>query len=292
MDIFTTRELAAAFWIAVLVLWGLTRSEIRRAFWNVVRSAFATRLAIIWVVGTAWMALGIFLLAQFHLWELENLKDTIIWCVSAGLVVLVHGFSQGEKRPNYPKIIRDLFKVTILLELLLSTYNFSLPVELILFVMIAFVAALQGYSGLKDEYRGVHKLATAALIGLGLIMIWGAVAGFMRKPSEILQGTTLKAIAQPVLLTLWLLPVSYALGVIGAYEVLFGPFKVGDKRSFRFHLFARIRLIRHFGLRLNQVLDAPRKLRGGLYGIYTLEEVEGVLTSNPNKEITSGPRTE
>lgn len=285
MNVFTTRELAAAIWVAVLVVWGLTRSEIRTASWSVVRSAFATKLAIIWMLGAAWMTLGVFLLAHFHLWELENLKDTIIWCVSAGLVVLVHGFSQGETRPNYPKIVRDLFNVTILLELLLSTYCFSLPVELILFIVIAFVTAFQVYSGMKDEYRDVHKIATAALIGLGLIMIWGAVAGLMREPTEILSGATLKAIARPILLTLWVLPVSYALGIIGAYEVLFIPFKLGDRRTLRFHIFARTRLIRHFGLRLSRVLDAPRKLRGGLYGLYTLQEVDDLLASDLNTEI-------
>ena len=232
------------------------------------------------------MTLGVYLLAHLHLWELENLKDTIIWCLSAGFVVLVHGFSQGEKRPNYSKIVGDLFKVTILLELLLSAYCFSLPAELILSIVTAFVAAVQVYSGMKDEFRAVHKLATAALIVLGLIMIWGAVAGFIREPSEILKAATLNAIVRPIILTFWLLPVSYSLGLFCAYETLFVPFKLGEKRSLRFHIFARIRLIRHFRLRLSRVLDAPKKLRGGLYGLNTLQEVEDLLASDSNNEIT------
>lgn len=244
---------------------------------RVIRAAFACKLVVIWVFGAVWMTLGVFFLSHFGLWKLDNLKDTIVWCLSAGLVVLVHGFSQRDKCPNYLKIVRDLFKITIFLEILLSSYCFSLPTELILFIVIIFIAALQEYSGRKDEYKAVHKLATVGLVGLGLIMIWGALVGFLHQPGTLLQSATLTAIVRPILLTAWLIPLSYFIGLISAYELLFIPFKLGEKRSLRFHVLARMHLIRHFGLQLNKVLAAPQQLHGGLYGVSTMRKLNELL---------------
>ena len=277
MGTFTTREIAAAIWLLLFVIWVLSRAEIRKQLWVVVRCAFAPKLLAIWVLGGVWMILAVFLLSQFHLWEEKNLKDTLIWCFSAGVIVLVHGLSQGQTRPDYQKVIRGLFKLTILLELLLGAYCFSLAVELILFFALAFTALIQGVSALKEEHKPVHRLATGVLAVLGLFMVWGAILGLVKNPSGLFNLETLKALSRPVLLTIWILPVSYFIGVKGAYELLFVPFRLGEKRSLRFSILARLLLVCHFGLRLNRILDAPSNLSGSLYGLRTVGEVRDVL---------------
>ena len=184
---------------------------------------------------------------------------------------------------NYKKIIFDLFKLTVFLEVLANTYCFSLPTELLLFIFLFFTAAIQAYSTYKEENRDVHKLATYILIVLVGIMLWGTIKGLLNHPYEFFNTATLKNILQPILLTLWLLPVSYVLGVIGAYEILFLPFRIGEKHNLKFCIYARLKLIRHFGLRLNRVLEAPRKLKGRLYGISSIDELEKVLTSTTHQ---------
>lgn len=280
MGIFTTRETAAAVWLLLFVVWALSRAEMRKLSWGVVKCAFAPKLLAIWIIGGAWMASGVYLLSQFDLWEEKNLTDTLIWCFSAGVVVLVHGLSQSQKRPDYQKVLRGLFKLTIILELLLGAYCFSLPIEIVLFFAVAFTVLIQGGSALREEHKPVHRLATGVLAVLGIFMVWGAILGLVKNPSGLLNLETLKAILRPVLLTIWILPVSYFLGVKGAYELLFAPFRLGKKRSLRFRILARLLLVCHFGLRLNRVLDAPSNLRGGLYGLHTVGEVRDVLSAS------------
>lgn len=288
---FTTRELAATIWIAVFAAWAFSRAEVRAGFWRVVKSALAYRLIIVWIFGGAWMAAGVFFLSKLQIWSPANLKDTLIWCFTAGIVILVHGFSQKEKKPDYPKITLDLFKLTVLLEIVLSTYCFRLPVELALFLAIAITAAVRAVSETEEKYEPVRKLTTGILGILGLTMIWGALDGLIRSPKEVLTVETLKALVRPVLLTIWLIPVSYALGVIGAYQILFVPFALGEKRQLKFHILARIKLILFFGFRLNRVLEAPRQLRGGLYGTYHLDEVEQTLTELKRCETESSQQS-
>ncbi|MDF1815015.1 MAG: hypothetical protein P1V20_22615 [Verrucomicrobiales bacterium] len=277
MELLSSRELAALIWIGLFGVWGATKRGVRESFWNLVVTAFATKLSIIWILGAFWMSLGVFILSKVALWAPENLKDTIVWCFSAGVLVLVHGFS--SKTPDYKRIIRDLFKLTILLELLLSTFCFSVPVEFVLFAVLFFLTAIHAMSELKEEYRAVHNLANGALTITGFIMLWGALAGFRENPSEILSFATLKGVARPILLTLWLLPVSYILGIISGYETIFIAFHVGEKRNLRFNFLARLMLIRHFGFSLKRVLEAPRKLQGRHYGLYYVEDMRNLLST-------------
>jgi hypothetical protein len=132
MEQFTNREIAVGFWAAIFAVWALSRDEIRNAAWRTIQSIFRPKLLSIWIVGAGWIGLGIYLLHFFGFWRVEHLKGTAFWSLSAGIVVLVHGFSHGAGAPNYRKIVRDLFEVTVVLEVMLSTYCFSLPAELIL----------------------------------------------------------------------------------------------------------------------------------------------------------------
>lgn len=279
MDFFSTREIAAIIWLSVFLFWGLTLKKVRVGAWGVVKATFRSKLAVIWILGGVWMSLGVYFLSMIHLWGPSFLKDTVIWCFSAGVVVLVHGFAQAKEGPNYSAVVLDLFKLTIFLELLLSTYCFSLVTEIILFLLVAIVSIFHAYSQSKEEYEPVRKLSAGILFVLGIVSFSGAIIGFVKSPGDMLNVDTVKGIAWPILLTFWLIPVSYAVGLFAAYEIMFVPFHLGGNRSIKFHVLARFRLIRHFGFRLNRVLKAPRLLQGGLYGVYSLDEIDRLLSS-------------
>jgi len=276
-NIFSNRELAVAIWIAIVFVWAITQAGIRESIWSLIVSATARQLLVIWIIGGTWMALGVYLLSLFDFWDVGDLKDTIIWCCSAGVLVLIHGASRGEKSPDYRNLVIDLFKISIILEVLLSAYCFNLFVELLLVLVAAIAGLMQGISEIRNEHKHVQGFARGVLSIIGGAMIWRAISGVMHEPGEFWNLTTLKTVVHPMVLTFWVLPLSYAFGVMAAYEILFLPFRLQRNSDLIFNIRARFRLICHYGFRLSRVVEAPRQLKGRLYGVSSLSEIEDLL---------------
>ncbi len=118
MDILNNREIALVLWILVISIYIFSSSkmvEVRNSFKGVLAAFFVRQIISVLCLMVAYMAIVIYWLSELELWNFEQLKNTVFWCVSFGFMSLF----------KLEKIKQDMhfFKHSVLdnLKLLVST---------------------------------------------------------------------------------------------------------------------------------------------------------------------------
>ena len=136
MDIFSTRELATAFWVgAILIAVGMaivTNKKIRQGFIGVLKCFFNRKLRKLWEIYFLYIGIITLMFSRFPIWKNIYLKDIILWTLFSGLTICMNAVA-GEADEKYiSKVLKDNIRFTVVTEFLLSTFTFSFWVELII----------------------------------------------------------------------------------------------------------------------------------------------------------------
>ena len=129
MSVFSTRELATAFWAGIiLVAVGIamvTNKKIRKSFIEVLKCFFGRKLRTLWEIYLLYIGGITFLFSRLPIWKNIYLKDIIVWTLFSGLTICMNAVS-GEADEKYIfKVLKDNIRFTMVTELLLSTFTFS-----------------------------------------------------------------------------------------------------------------------------------------------------------------------
>lgn len=182
IDTFNNREKAIGIWLAIFLMWGLTKKEARVSILNVFRSMFLTKLAFVFLGTIIYASLIVGILWKFNLWSPLLIKDAAFWIIGTGYVLLMNLSKDSQKGDYFKKTALDSIKLTVVLEFVLSLYSFNFWIEIFLIPILFFVVAMNAYAGLKAEYKPVQRLTN------WLLIIAGGYASFLpsRKLSAII----------------------------------------------------------------------------------------------------------
>ena len=172
MDIFSTRELATAFWTGIiLVAVGMaivTNKKARKSFIEVLKCFFGRKIRTLWEIYLLYIGIITFLFSRLPIWESIYLKDIIIWTFFSGLTICMNAVA-GEADEKYIlKVLKDNIRFTMVTELLLSTFTFSFWVELIIFPIMTAITLLDVVAAQKSETVAVHKLLQSVIAVIGI----------------------------------------------------------------------------------------------------------------------------
>lgn len=222
MEILNNREIATLLWFAALMTWAMWKAKAWPALRGVVTSFCKPIILRSITLMAAYVAATVWLLANFDLWELANLKTTIVWF---GTFVLGWMFNlnrwDADPNENVRATLAELLSVTVFVTFLTEFYTFNLIGELVLVPVAAFIALMGAVSEHKPETARVAKLAKFLLgvIGWGLILHAAyRVVGDFRGFATVETG---REFAVPGLLSLLFIPFMYVFNVYVAYETTF-----------------------------------------------------------------------
>lgn len=213
----TNREIAWLVWLGLGLVYLLTRKRMREQIWQLVQ-LFCAR-PILLSVGAMLVYVGVWvlLLSALHLWQWDNLKTTLLWCMTFAFVTMTDVNRIAEDDTFYSKSVRDTFSATALVVFLTELKSFSLPAELFivpgLVVLGVCVAIVQTRAEAKDArwlVEGIASVTVLVLLGYGVSEIW-------REPSWV----ALREFIIPVILSLLFLPFIYAASIYVTYERIF-----------------------------------------------------------------------
>lgn len=91
MDILNNREIAIALWllaISVCIFSSSKMAAVRNAFKGVLAALFVRQIMRVFCLMVAYMAIVIYWLSALELWNFEQLKNTVFWCISVGFMSL------------------------------------------------------------------------------------------------------------------------------------------------------------------------------------------------------------
>ena len=225
MDIFSTRELATAFWVgAILIAVGMaivTNKKIRQGFIGVLKCFFNRKLRKLWEIYFLYIGIITLMFSRSPIWKNIYLKDIILWTLFSGLTICMNAVA-GEADEKYiSKVLKDNIRFTVVTEFLLSTFTFSLWVELIIIPITTAIVLLDTVAEHNDDALAAHKLLQNVIAFIGLCVILQTVRVGILEYRELNVINTLVSFFIPIVYLLLVTPLEYAFELYSKYEILF-----------------------------------------------------------------------
>ena len=225
MNLFSTRELAAAFWTGVILaavgIAIVTNKKIRKDFIEVLKGVFDRKLRKLWEIYLSYIGIITLMFSRFPIWKNIYLKDIILWTLFSGLTICMNAVA-GEADEKYiSKVLKDNIRFTVVTEFLLSTFTFSFWVELIIIPIMTAITLLDVVAAQKSETVAVHKLLQSVIAFIGLCLVFQTVKVGIREYRELNVTNTLVSFFIPIVYLLLVTPLEYAFELYSKYEMLF-----------------------------------------------------------------------
>lgn len=225
MNLFSTRELAAAFWTGVILaavgIAIVTNKKIRKDFIEVLKGVFDRKLRKLWEIYLSYIGIITLMFSRFPIWKNIYLKDIILWTLFSGLTICMNAVA-GEADEKYiSKVLKDNIRFTVVTEFLLSTFTFSLWVELIIIPIMTAITLLDVVAAQKSETVAVHKLLQSVIAFIGLCLVFQTVKVGILEYRELNVINTLVSFFIPIVYLLLVTPLEYAFELYSKYEMLF-----------------------------------------------------------------------
>lgn len=220
-DLFNTREMAYICWGILGFIGFISVKSLRKDFYPVLQSLFSRYFIPIYLLTIAYISLCSFLLSRLNFWDKGLIKDTVSWGIFAALPMMFRIIQSKNLSKYFADIVKELFKVTILLEFIMGLYTFNFLVELLIVPVMVFLAALIVFSGREEKNQKVTRvlngLSSAIGIFLGVIVISHIIKNF----GKYWNLEYLKQFFLPISLSLMFVPFLYLLVCYARFQEVF-----------------------------------------------------------------------
>ncbi len=282
MDIFSTRELATAFWTGIiLVAVGMaivTNKKARKSFIEVLKCFFGRKIRMLWEIYFLYIGIITFLFSRLPIWESIYLKDIIIWTLFSGLTICINAVA-GEADEKYIlKVLKDNIRFTMVTELLLSTFTFSFWVELIIIPITTVIVLFDTVAEHKSDAIAVHKLLQDVMAFAGLCVILQTVRVGILEYRELNVINTLVSFFIPIVYLLLVTPLEYAFELYSKYEMLFIQMHFKEPRDKKVKRKRHLKVIKACGLSVRKIILFQKQCIPRMYVSMSDSEFEALIS--------------
>ena len=282
MDIFSTRELATAFWTGIiLVAVGMaivTNKKARKSFIEVLKCFFGRKIRMLWEIYFLYIGIITFLFSRLPIWESIYLKDIIIWTLFSGLTICINAVA-GEADEKYIfKVLKDNIRFTMVTELLLSTFTFSFWVELIIIPITTVIVLFDTVAEHKSDAIAVHKLLQDVMAFAGLCVILQTVRVGILEYRELNVINTLVSFFIPIVYLLLVTPLEYAFELYSKYEMLFIQMHFKEPSDKMVQRKRHLKVIKVCGLSVKRIMLFQKQCIPRMYVSMSDSEFEALIS--------------
>lgn len=249
------RELALLIWIGALLIWALTRADMRRSLGDVAKAFLQPAILVTSLGYVAWTVGLVFLASSEGLWNPELAGDTVLWAVTSyGLLFASGQILDGSLLPRHKAM--SVLQATILVEVFVNLAVFPLWVELFLLPVLALLTMAGAMATARPDLKEAEGPINGALSVIGVCLVSWVIYKLATDPDLLSQTTGLRFLL-PCWLLLGLLPYIYLLAVYAGYDSAFRwiNFKTSDRAVRRK---AKWDVVRSCGLRAQRLGEFKR----------------------------------
>ena len=282
MDIFSTRELATAFWVgAILIAVGMaivTNKKIRQGFIGVLKCFFNRKLRKLWEIYFLYIGIITLMFSRSPIWKNIYLKDIILWTLFSGLTICMNAVA-GEADEKYiSKVLKDNIRFTVVTEFLLSTFTFSLWVELIIIPITTVIVLFDTVAEHKSDAIAVHKLLQDVMAFAGLCVILQTVRVGILEYRELNVINTLVSFFIPIVYLLLVTPLEYAFELYSKYEMLFIQMHFKEPSDKMVQRKRHLKVIKACGLSVRKIILFQKQCIPRMYVSMSDSEFEALIS--------------
>lgn len=283
MNLFSTRELAAAFWTGVILaavgIAIVTNKKIRKDFIEVLKGVFDRKLRKLWEIYLSYIGIITFLFSRLPIWENIYLKDIVVWTLFSGRTICMNAVS-GEADEKYIfKVLKDNIRFTMVTELLLSTFTFSFWVELIIIPITTVIVLLDTVAEHKSDALAAHKLFQNVIAFIGLCVILQTVRVGIREYRELNVINTLVSFFIPIVYLLLTTPLEYAFELYSKYEMLFIRMHFKEPSDKRVQRKRHLKVIKVCGLSVKRIMLFQKQCIPRMYVSMSNTEFDSLMSN-------------
>ncbi|BBO66611.1 hypothetical protein DSCA_05410 [Desulfosarcina alkanivorans] len=209
VEILNNRELAIAFWLIVIFVYMLISKkmgEVRKSFKSLLSAFFARQIVSVLFLMLIYMGLIVYVLSKFGLWNVEQIKNTVFWCVSVGFLSLFKLETIKKDKSFFINSVINNLKLLAVIQFIIGIYTFPLLIEITITPVIAGIVAMTAITDSDHKYIKVKRLLDTLLSAFGFIVICYTIFMLATHFGEIAKEKTLFDFVIPPLLTLLYLP--------------------------------------------------------------------------------------
>ena len=282
MDIFSTRELATAFWVgAILIAVGMaivTNKKIRQGFIGVLKCFFNRKLRKLWEIYFLYIGIITLMFSRSPVWKNIYLKDIIFWTLFSGLTICMNAVA-GEADEKYiSKVLKDNIRFTVVTEFLLSTFTFSFWVELIIIPITTVIVLFDTVAEHKSDAIAVHKLLQDVMAFAGLCVILQTVRVGILEYRELNVINTLVSFFIPIVYLLLVTPLEYAFELYSKYEMLFIQMHFKEPSDKMVRRKRHLKVIKVCGLSVKRIMLFQKQCIPRMYVSMSDSEFEALIS--------------
>lgn len=224
MDIFNNREIAIGFWLLAISAYVLLSSkmvQVRSSFRHLLSAFFVKQIMSVLGLMVAYMMLVVYFLSEIDLWNTEQIKNTIFWCVSVGFMSLFKIESIKKDKSFFKHSVLDNLKLLAILQFVVGVYTFPIWIEILLVPAFVLIGAMTAIAETDKKYHQVKTLLEYFLSTFGIILIVYTLYMLATSFGEFGNEKTAYDFFVPPLLTLFYLPFIFVMLVYSTYEQVF-----------------------------------------------------------------------
>lgn len=224
MGIFNNREIAIGFWllvVSVYVLLSPRMTEVRSSFRHLLSTFFVKQIMSVLGLMVAYMMFVIYFLYEMGLWNAEQIKNTIFWCVSVGFMSLFKIESIKKDKSFFKNSVLDNLKLLAILQFVVGVYAFPVWIEILLVPILVLVGVMTAIAEMDKKHHKVKVLLESCLFAFGVVLIVYTLYMLATSFDEFANERTAYDFFATPLLTLFYLPFVFFMLVYSTYEQAF-----------------------------------------------------------------------
>ena len=222
MEIFSNREIALFFWLVVVAVFCCANKSTRSNLGELMTAAFPRVLVSFYILLGLYVFGIVFVLSQFGLWDISQLKNTILWTLTVALISVFSVIESQQKLATIKDLVFDNIKALAILEFVVAFYQLSLLLEIILVPIATLLVWLSAMADRKPKAKNSKIVIDLFLVLIGAGMIFHSFSQLFSDFSKFATSENFVNFYTPPLLSLFFVPFAAFMSIYASYERVFG----------------------------------------------------------------------
>lgn len=266
---FSNREIATTILITFFLIYSLTFEEVRENFRNILKCLFNKFIILLISSIIFYSFIIVSFLKKIHFWDSSMIKDTIIWIIFSGFIY----FFSGSKTNIFKMIIKESIRLSLILEFIFNSFNFSIILEIFLGLIITFLEIVKLTLKKDKRFFPLFDLFDKIEVSFLIFILFNIGKNLIFNSKEFFNILNLKCFFLPIILSFSFIPLLYLFFLIIGYEALFKRLSYGVKKSRKIKFQATLMIFKKCHLNLKKV-ETARNM--GIYNLMNLSTIEDI----------------
>ena len=213
------------------------------------------------------------------LWDITYLKENIFWFIFSGLPIGFIVATSKIERGFWKKLILENLKFIVLIEFIISSFTFSIIIELLIIPVITIIVLINIVSKFDEGDERVEKITNIIITIFGLFVLFYSLYRLIAEIHSIGNISYLKSFLFPVVYSIISIPYMHTFKLIVEYEQLFVRLRCGRKRSRELDFLIKLRLFLFCNVQIKKLQVATNMNNYNLMSISSKDEIDSMITS-------------